>query len=109
VVSLPAGPLPADLYRPLNRHQVTHCFRSRAGKDAAVTLRIAATQPAGTIDVRGNGVLTGATSTGALDRAAPEFHIALDLARPWRTQANQDDIYRNRRVEDARSTDRTCT
>jgi predicted amidohydrolase len=44
-----------------------------------------------------------------LDRAAPEFHIALDLARPWRAEANHGDIYRNRRVDDPRSADRTCT
>jgi predicted amidohydrolase len=43
-----------------------------------------------------------------LDRAAPEFHIALDLARPWRAEANQGDIYRSRRVHDPRSADRTC-
>jgi predicted amidohydrolase len=33
-----------------------------------------------------------------LDRDAPEFHIAVNLARPWRAEANQGDIYRNRRV-----------
>jgi predicted amidohydrolase len=43
-----------------------------------------------------------------LDRDAPEFHIALDLARPWRAEANQGDIYRSRRVDDPRSTDQTC-
>jgi predicted amidohydrolase len=43
-----------------------------------------------------------------LDRDAPEFHIALDLARPWRTEANKGHIYRSRRVEDPRSADRTC-
>ncbi|GAA4257543.1 carbon-nitrogen hydrolase family protein [Dactylosporangium darangshiense] len=43
-----------------------------------------------------------------LDRNAPEFHIALDLARPWRAEANQADIYRTRRVGDPRSADRTC-
>lgn len=42
-----------------------------------------------------------------LDRDAPEFHIALDLARPWRAEANQGDIYRDRQVEDPRSSDRT--
>jgi hypothetical protein len=42
-----------------------------------------------------------------LDRDAPEFHIALDLARPWRAAADQGDIYRSRRVEDPRSGDRT--
>jgi hypothetical protein len=46
-------------------------------------------------------------ATVVLDRDAPEFHIALDLARPWRAQANQGDIYRNRRVENPRSSDRT--
>jgi hypothetical protein len=45
----------------------------------------------------------------ALDRNAPEFHIALDLARPWRAEANRGDIYRTRRVDDPRSLDRTCT
>lgn len=43
-----------------------------------------------------------------LDRDAPEFHIALDLARPWRAVANQGDIYRSRRVDDPRSADHTC-
>jgi hypothetical protein len=36
------------------------------------------------------------------------FHIALDLARPWRAEANEGAIYRSRRVEDPRSSDRTC-
>ncbi|MFC4071907.1 carbon-nitrogen hydrolase family protein [Actinoplanes subglobosus] len=57
------------------------------------------------------------TSTGgdselaviSLDRNAPEFHIALDLARPWRAEANRGDIYRTRRVDDPRSADRSCT
>ncbi|WP_222106073.1 carbon-nitrogen hydrolase family protein [Catellatospora sichuanensis] len=43
-----------------------------------------------------------------LNRDAPEFHIALDHARPWRAEANQGDIYRSRRVDDPRSADRTC-
>ncbi|WP_306210687.1 carbon-nitrogen hydrolase family protein [Actinoplanes sp. RD1] len=42
-----------------------------------------------------------------LDRGAPEFHIALDLARPWRAEAAVGEIYRSRRVEDPRSSDRT--
>ena len=46
-------------------------------------------------------------ATAVLDRAAPGFHIALDLARPWRAAADQGDIYRSRRVEDPRSSDRT--
>jgi len=43
-----------------------------------------------------------------LDRDAPEFHIAVNLARPWRAKANQGDIYRDRRVDDPRSDDRTA-
>jgi predicted amidohydrolase len=46
-------------------------------------------------------------ATVVLDRTAPEFHIALDLARPWRAEANRGDIYRSRRLDDPRSTDRT--
>jgi predicted amidohydrolase len=42
-----------------------------------------------------------------LDREAPEFHVEVKLARPWRAEANQGDIYRNRRVTDPRSTDQT--
>jgi predicted amidohydrolase len=44
---------------------------------------------------------------GELDRDAPEFDIALNKARPWRALAREGGIYRSRRVEDARSTDRT--
>ncbi|MBK3575847.1 carbon-nitrogen hydrolase family protein [Streptomyces sp. MBT65] len=40
---------------------------------------------------------------GELDRDAPEFHIALNKARPWRASARQGDIYRSRRVADPRS------
>jgi predicted amidohydrolase len=50
--------------------------------------------------------LTG--TTAVLDRDAPEFHIALDLARPWRAEANRGVIYRDRQVDDPRSTDRTA-
>jgi hypothetical protein len=46
-------------------------------------------------------------TTVVLDRDAPDFQIALNLARPWRAEANQGDIYRDRRVEDPRSSDRT--
>lgn len=42
-----------------------------------------------------------------LDRGAPQFHIAVNLARPWRAEANHGDIYRSRRVDDPRSDDRT--
>jgi hypothetical protein len=46
-------------------------------------------------------------ATATLDRDAPEFHIAVNLARPWRAEADQGDIYRRRRVDDPRSDDRT--
>jgi hypothetical protein len=48
-----------------------------------------------------------ATICATLDRDAPEFHIAVNLARPWRAEANQGDISRSRRVDDPRSEDRT--
>jgi predicted amidohydrolase len=44
---------------------------------------------------------------GELNRDAPEFDIALNKARPWRALARAGGIYRSRRVEDPRSTDRT--
>jgi predicted amidohydrolase len=47
-------------------------------------------------------------SVATMDRGAPELHVALDLARPWRASARQGDIYRNRRVDDPRSADHTC-
>jgi len=42
-----------------------------------------------------------------MDREAPELHIALNLARPWRASAREGGIYRDRRVDDPRSADRT--
>ncbi len=50
----------------------------------------------------------GAPAVVTLDRDDPAFHIALDLARPWRAEANEGGIYRRRRAEDPRSSDRTC-
>jgi predicted amidohydrolase len=44
-----------------------------------------------------------------LDRDAPDLHVPLNLARPWRTAALKGDIYRTRRVTDPRSTNRTTT
>jgi predicted amidohydrolase len=49
----------------------------------------------------------GELAVGALDRDAPEFHVPIHLARPWRAEANRGDIYRSRRVDDPRSDDRT--
>jgi hypothetical protein len=42
-----------------------------------------------------------------LDRTAPDLHIAINLARPWRAAARQGDIYRTRHVSHPRSTNRT--
>jgi predicted amidohydrolase len=42
-----------------------------------------------------------------LDRDAPELHIALNLARPWRAVARAGGIYAERRVADPRSEVRT--
>ncbi|WP_208971273.1 carbon-nitrogen hydrolase family protein [Kineococcus rubinsiae] len=43
-----------------------------------------------------------------LDRTDPEFHIALDLARPWRSSALDGSFYRGHHVRDPRSSDRTA-
>jgi len=58
------------------------------------------------------GHLTAVDTAGlavvALDRDAPEFHVALDLARPgvpWPTRATST---RKQRIDDPRSSDRTC-
>jgi predicted amidohydrolase len=50
---------------------------------------------------------TAGLAVTTLDRDAPEFHVELELARPWRARANQGEIYRSRRVDDPRSADRT--
>lgn len=42
-----------------------------------------------------------------LDRDAPELHVALNLARPWRAVARAGEIYEERRVSDPRSEVRT--
>jgi predicted amidohydrolase len=46
---------------------------------------------------------------GQLDRDEPSFDVALTKARPWRALARQGDVYHERRVQDPRSADRTCT
>ncbi len=61
----------------------------------------------------GHGAFAGAGAGAGLvvatmDRDAPELHIALNAARPWRASARQGDIYRTRRVDDPRSADQTC-
>lgn len=43
-----------------------------------------------------------------MDRTAPELDIALNKARPWRTQASSGEFYRPYYVDDPRSADRTC-
>ncbi|PZG07717.1 hypothetical protein C1I95_30715 [Micromonospora craterilacus] len=42
-----------------------------------------------------------------LDRHAPDLRLALHVARPWRATARGGAIYRQRRVDDPRSRDRT--
>ncbi|MET7949771.1 hypothetical protein [Micromonospora sp. NPDC005324] len=42
-----------------------------------------------------------------LDRDAPELRVAVHHARPWRVTARDGTIYRQRRVDDPRSHDRT--
>lgn len=44
---------------------------------------------------------------GDLDRDDPRLHIALNAARPWRSLAREGAVYRDRRVEDRRSSDRS--
>ncbi|PUA81111.1 carbon-nitrogen hydrolase family protein [Nocardioides currus] len=44
---------------------------------------------------------------GDIDTDDPDFHVALDLARPWRARARVGDIYAERRVDDVRSRERT--
>ncbi len=44
---------------------------------------------------------------GDIDTADPSFHVALDLARPWRAQARLGDIYAGTSVDDPRSRERT--
>lgn len=46
--------------------------------------------------------------TAEIDQSNPSFHVALELARPWRARARAGHIYNSRRVHDLRSTDRTC-
>ncbi|HSX00355.1 MAG TPA: carbon-nitrogen hydrolase family protein [Patescibacteria group bacterium] len=43
-----------------------------------------------------------------MDKKAPELDIALNKARPWRVIASTGEFYKNHRVDDPRSADRTC-
>lgn len=42
-----------------------------------------------------------------LDRTDPQLHVALNLARPWRANAREGSIYRDRLVLDRRSSEET--
>lgn len=46
-------------------------------------------------------------AVATLDRTDPALDVALNRARPWRATARLGDIYRNRRIDDERSRDRT--
>ena len=48
-----------------------------------------------------------AYALAVLDRADPNYDIALNKARPWRARARMGEIYRERMVDDARSRDRS--
>lgn len=43
-----------------------------------------------------------------MDRDAPDLHIALNAARPWRAVVNTGEFHREWLVEDPRSSDKTC-
>ncbi len=43
-----------------------------------------------------------------MDKNAPELDIALNKARPWRSSINTNEKYQTRRLNDPRSTNRTC-
>ncbi|GAA0546551.1 carbon-nitrogen hydrolase family protein [Paractinoplanes ferrugineus] len=79
----------------------------------ALPAQCAASMPSSLIGPHGT-VLHQAASDGEdliiadLDRADPALDIALNKARPWRRTARAGDIYAARRVDDPRSTDRTC-
>jgi predicted amidohydrolase len=75
-------------------------------EQTAGLMRSAVFGPDGSVLARAGGPDDLAVVT--LDRDAHQFHVALDLARPWRAVANHGDIYRSRRVDDPRSADRTA-
>jgi predicted amidohydrolase len=44
----------------------------------------------------------------SMDKNAPELDIALNKARPWRSNINTNEKYKTRHLNDPRSTNRTC-
>ncbi len=105
---LSAWPVDSIFFRKAQAHAAINCYWLSLSVPAqsAGLMRSAVFGPDGNILARVDAAAEVATVL--LDRRAPEFHVALDLARPWRAEANQGDIYRRRRVDDPRSTDRTC-
>jgi predicted amidohydrolase len=105
----------------LSAYPVDSIFEVKARAYAAInSYWVAMSLPAQTNHLMPSGLITPAGTYDALlsdtdlaiadlDRDAPEYHVALNLARPWRTAALKGDIYRTRRVEDPRSTNRTTT
>jgi predicted amidohydrolase len=104
---LSAWPVDAIFFRKAQAHAAINNY----WLSLSVPAQSAALMPSAILGPDGSHLATVAApehlATVVLDRDAPEFHIALDLARPWRAEANHGDIYRSRRVEDPRSTDRT--
>ncbi|MEU1395441.1 carbon-nitrogen hydrolase family protein [Micromonospora zamorensis] len=80
----------------------------------SVPAQCSTAMPAGIIGPHG-GWLARCASDGSadlvcatLDRDAPELRIAVHHARPWRVTARDGAIYRQRRVDDPRSHNRTA-
>jgi predicted amidohydrolase len=103
---LSAWPVDSVLYLKARAHAAINCYwlSLSVPEQSADLMRSAIIGPDGS-EVAAVEV-SSAPAIAILDRHAPEFHIALDLARPWRAVANQGDIYSSRRVDDLRSADR---
>lgn len=102
-VLLSAYPVDAVLRTKAQAHAAINCY----WVSLSVPAQSAHLMPSGLIGPDGDHLAAGAdVVVAALDRT--EFAFALDAARPWRARANAGEIYRQRRVEDPRSRDRTC-
>jgi predicted amidohydrolase len=105
----------------LSAYPVDSLFEAKARSHASInTYWIGMSLPAQTAHLMNSGLIgpngayvaqlaDGAELViGDLDRGTPEMRVWLEQARPWRLSAVEGEIYRNRRVDDPRSTDRTC-
>lgn len=100
----------------LSAYPVDAIFRTKARAYAAIhNYWLSLSVPAQTTNLFHSGLIgphgevladAGAEAglvLGTLDRRDPALHVALDLARPWRTTARAGEIYEERRVTDDRS------